>query len=78
MKMSVMVAAQLKAGIIFGDTINHEYIYMPGGEVGVDNPICVMETAHSRQDIELKRAVELILRLSLKPARHPRFGRKSC
>lgn len=76
--MSVMVAAQLKAGVIFGDTVNHEYVYMPGSEVGLEDPLCVLETAHSREDVELMRAVELIARLSLKPARHPRFGSKSC
>jgi len=76
--MSVIIAAQLKAGIIFGDIDAQEYVYMPGGEVGAENPVCVFETANERQDVNLDEAVDLVLRLSLKPASHPRLGKKSC
>ncbi len=76
--MSVMVAAQLKAGLIFGDTLTKEYVYMPGGEIGIEQPLCVLETAHSRQDVDLKQAVALVIRLSLKPIKHPLLGSKSC
>ncbi|MEG6584287.1 hypothetical protein [Dendrosporobacter sp. 1207_IL3150] len=76
--MSVIVASQLKAGVIFGDNDTQEYVYMPGGEIGVDNPICVLETAADRQDIEIDLAVSMVLRLHLRPIRHPRLGTKSC
>lgn len=35
--MSKVIAEKLLAGIIFGDSENNEYIYLPGGEVGSDN-----------------------------------------
>ena len=34
--MSKIMAEQLLAGIILGDTENKEFIYLPGGEVGSD------------------------------------------
>lgn len=37
--MSKVISEKLLAGIIFGDTDNNEYIYLPGGEVGTDNPL---------------------------------------
>ncbi|GBG56891.1 hypothetical protein SPFL3102_02375 [Sporomusaceae bacterium FL31] len=76
--MSVMVAAQLKAGFIFGDNMTQEYVYMPGGEIGLENPMCVLETMHNRQDVEFSRAVQLVQKLSLKLVNHPRLGSKSC
>ncbi|MBP2633713.1 MAG: hypothetical protein H6Q70_4341 [Firmicutes bacterium] len=76
--MSVMVTAELKAGVIYGDNINQEYVYMPGSEIGVDNPICVLETKTERIDLPLKEAVTLVRKLSLKPVNHPRFGRLTC
>lgn len=76
--MSVMVAAQLKSGVIFGDSLAREYVYMPGGEVGVPDPVCVLETADGRRDVSLEEAVQLVLRLHLAPARHPRLGKNSC
>lgn len=76
--MSVMVTAELKAGVIYGDNINQEYVYMPGSEIGVDNPICVLETKTDRIDIPLKEAVTLVRKLSLKPVSHPRLGKLSC
>ncbi|MPN53938.1 hypothetical protein SDC9_201607 [bioreactor metagenome] len=78
MIMSAIVTAQLKAGLIFGDHNTREYVYMPGGEVGLENPICVLETEKNRHDVELAAAVELVQKLSLKPIKHPRLGSKSC
>lgn len=75
--MSRITAGHLKAGIIFGDHANEEYIYLPGGEVGTDNPICVLERKQERQDIPLEEAADLVGRLSLKPVKHPRLGSRS-
>ena len=41
--MSKVTQEKLLAGIIFGDTDNEEYIYLPGGEVGSEAPLCVLE-----------------------------------
>lgn len=76
--MSTMVTAELKAGMIYGDTINQEYVYMPGSEIGVAEPLCVLERKDTRTDISLKEAVTLVRKLSLKPVNHPRLGRFSC
>lgn len=76
--MSVIIAAELQAGIIFGDHSTKEYIYLPGGEIGMSQPMCILETPKSRQDLYLEEAVEMVLRLSLKPVRHPRIGLRSC
>ncbi|HEY3425873.1 MAG TPA: hypothetical protein VGL27_13820 [Negativicutes bacterium] len=76
--MSVMIAEKLKSGVIFGDHADQEYVYLPAGEIGMEIPLCVIETPTSRQDISVDNAVKLILRLSLKPVRHPMFGAKSC
>jgi hypothetical protein len=53
--LSLVTAGHLKAGIIFGDSETQEYIYMPGGEVGIENPICILERNSKRRDITLKR-----------------------
>lgn len=72
--MSKILAEQLLAGIILGDTDNQEYIYLPGGEVGSDNPCCVFENKTDMQDLPLDAAVEKAKRLHLKPVVHPKFG----
>ena len=41
--MSQIAKKHLLAGIIFGDTKTQEYIYLPGGEVGTESPVCVFE-----------------------------------
>jgi hypothetical protein len=41
--MSQIAQKHLLAGIIFGDAETGEYIYLPGGEVGTDRPLCVFE-----------------------------------
>lgn len=76
--MSQIVASHLKAGFIFGDSATGEYIYMPAGEIGVDQPLCVLETKQGQQDIPLEEAALLVGRLTLKRVRHPRLGLKSC
>jgi hypothetical protein len=75
--MSQVTREHLLAGIIFGDCAAGEYIYLPGGELGVEKPICIMERRQDRQDIPLEEAVRLITRLSLKPVRHPFLGQKA-
>ena len=75
--MSQITREHLLAGIIFGDCETGEYIYLPGGELGMEYPICVLEHRQDRQDIPLEDAVCLITRLSLKPVRHPALGRKA-
>lgn len=76
--MSVMFTAQLKAGRIFGDTETGEYVYMPAGEIGAAEALCVYETRERREDITLSEALRLIRVRSLRPARHPRLGENSC
>jgi hypothetical protein len=75
--MSRMTVAHLKTGIIFGDNIAQEYVYLPASEIGMDDPLCVIETPKGRQDITMKQALASILKLSLKPVCHPRLGRSS-
>lgn len=48
--MSKILAEQLLAGIILGDNDNQEYIYLPGGEVGSDNPCAFLKAGTGRQD----------------------------
>lgn len=76
--MSFIVAAELEAGIIFGDPATQEYIYLPAGEVGMSQPLCVLETPQGNKDLGLAEAAALVHRLSLKPVRHPRLGLRSC
>jgi len=76
--MSRMTAEHLKAGTIFGDHNTQEYVYLPAGEIGMEDLLCVIETPQGRQDITLKQALLAILKLSLKPVRHPRLGDSSC
>lgn len=76
--MSTMVTADLKAGVIYGDAANGEYVYMPAGEIGVAEPLCKLETKDNHRDISLAEAVRLVQRLSLKPTPHPLWGKTSC
>ncbi len=75
--MSVVIAEELKAGIILGDPDNEQYIYMPGSEIGVDDPMCIYEEKGSKTDLHIKEAVELAKRLTLKPAIHPVYGKRA-
>jgi len=75
--MSRMTAEHLKVGIIFGDAATEEYVYLPASEIGMEEPLCVIETPKGRQDISMKDALAYVRKLSLKPVRHPRLGRHS-
>lgn len=75
--MSVITASQLKAGVIFGDLNLGEYIYLPAGEVGVTDPLCVLESKNGRQDLPLADAAALVQKLSLRPVKHPLLGSRS-
>lgn len=75
--MSKVISEKLLAGIVFGDLDNNEFIYLPGGEVGSDNPLCVLERNGSSEDMELEEASEMVLHLALKPAKHPILGKRS-
>jgi len=76
--MSRMTAENLKIGIIFGDTNTDEYVYLPASEIGMEDPLCVIETPKGRQDLSMKEALVYVRKLSLKPVRHPRLGRRTC
>lgn len=69
--------AHLQAGYIYGDSENKEYIYLPAGEVGVNEPICIFEKGSSYEDIPIEEACKLINRLSLKECSHPSLGKRS-
>ncbi len=75
--MSVVVSEELAAGVILGDPENQQYIYMPGSEIGVDDPMCIFEDRGNKTDLHLKEAVELAKRLTLKPVVHPILGKRS-
>ena len=70
--------AQLGRGVIFGDRNTDEYVYMPAGEIGMEHPLYVYETAESRRDIDLAEALHLIRVRDLRPTIHPLLGRTSC
>lgn len=74
----MMVESKLKAGVIFGDTENQEYVYMPGSEVGMAQPICVYEFEGGRDDVDMHEALRLVRVRSLRPTRHPVLGDSSC
>lgn len=75
--MSKITAEQLLAGIIFGDNDNQEYVYLPGGEVGSENPFCVLEQRGRSEDVPLEEAVRLVQRLQLYPCTHPELGKRA-
>lgn len=73
----MVIEAELRGGVIYGDQVNGEYVYMPASEVGAVPPLCVYETSAARVDVDMKEALRLIRVRSLKPARHPRLGESS-
>lgn len=75
--MRTMTESELRAGIIFGDNASGEYVYMPGSELGTDEPLCVYEYGFCRDDISMKAAQDIVRRRSLKPVKHPRLGDNS-
>ena len=68
----VLAESKLRVGVIYGDPENSEYVYMPGSELGVKDPVCVYEAD------DMHEALRLIRVRSLKPARHPVWGESSC
>ena len=74
----VLAEAKLRVGVIYGDPENNEYVYMPGSELGVKDPVCVYEADGMREDIDMHEALRLIRVRSLKPARQPVWGESSC
>jgi hypothetical protein len=74
----LLTIAELQAGVIFGDNNTREYVYMPGSEIGVDNPVCVYENAGQRRDVDMEEALRLIRVRSLRQTRHPVLGESSC
>ena len=75
--MSKVTQEKLLAGIIFGDNDNVEDIYLPGGEVGSEAPLCVLERGGSREDLPLEEAAQQVHRLALRPCSHPLWGKRS-
>ena len=49
----VLAESKLRVGVIYGDPVNHEYVYMPGSELGVKDPVCVYEADGMREDIDM-------------------------
>ena len=76
--MASLIESELKNGVIFGDTNTAEYVYMPAGEIGVKEPVCIYEVNDMRDDVDVKEALRLIRIRSLRPAVHPRLGNSSC
>lgn len=76
--MRTLIEAELCDGVIYGDNVNYEYVYMPASEIGAQNPVCVFETKGKREDISMKEALKIITRRSLKPVKHPVLGLSSC
>ena len=76
--MRTLIESELRDGVIYGDNANFEYVYMPASEIGLEKPVCVLETSAGREDIPMKKALQLITKRSLKPVRHPRLGESSC
>ena len=74
----VLAEAKLRVGVIYGDPENNEYVYMPGSELGVKDPLCVYEAEGLREDVDMREALRQIRVRSLKPARHPVWGESSC
>ena len=75
--MSVIIAEELRAGYILGDPDNDQYLYMPGSEIGVDDPMCIFEGKDFKTDVHLKEAVEIAKKLTLKRVHHPLMGDRS-
>lgn len=81
--MSKILAEQLLAGIILADNDNREYIYLPGGEVGSEDPHCIFEkTVSAPVTCRLKKQWNLpnactYLRGAIRSLAHGR-GEKCC
>lgn len=60
--MKTMTESELRAGVIFGDNISDEYVYMPASELGVENPICVYPPKKSKASKTSKIGRKLLLK----------------
>ncbi len=75
--MHKLAESKLIAGFIYGDPATEEYVYLPGSEVGTDNPVLIYECEKKRQDISIENALELIEKRSLRLTSHPIFGKRT-
>ena len=55
----VLAESKLRVGVIYGDPENNEYVYMPGSELGVKDPLCVYEAEGLREDVDMHEALRL-------------------
>ncbi len=76
--MKTLIESEIRDGIIYGDNVNSEYVYMPASEIGVKHPLCIFETSTEKEDISMNEALMIITKHSLKPVKHPRLGISSC
>ena len=74
----VLAEAKLRVGVIYGDPENNEYVYMPGSELGVKDPLCVYEAEGLREDVDMREAPPRMRGRRRTPARHPVWGESSC
>lgn len=74
----MITISELKSGLIFGDNVSGEYVYMPASEIGIDNPMCVYEINGQRSDVDLQEALRLIRVQALRQTKHPVLGTSSC
>lgn len=70
----VLAEAKLRVGVIYGDPENNEYVYMPGSELGVKEPLCVYEAEGMREDVRHARGFAPHPRAEPKARTPPRLG----
>ena len=75
--MHKLAESKLMAGFIYGDPATEEYVYLPGSEVGTNNPVLIYECQKKRQDISIENALALIEKRSLRLTSHPLFGKRT-
>lgn len=75
--MHKLAESKLIAGFIYGDPATEEYVYLPGSEVGTNNPVLIYECKKKRQDISIENALALIEKRSLRLTSHPLFGKRT-
>ena len=76
--MATMTECAVKAGRSVGDGKAAAYVYVPASELGVDKPLGGYEQGEDREDVDLREAMAIIRRRSLRHAVHPRLGSNSC
>lgn len=75
--MHKLTESRLLAGFIYGDSRTKEYVYLPGSELGSDNPFLIYEEDGHREDVPMDRALEIIEKRSLRQTVHPLFGKNT-